>query len=100
MRRAATSLTGNRGFVVGVWLIVGVSFWQRGEGAPESGRLQHEPQHGDRVWCEHCHHQQPYRPRFEPDPEFPYATWGDCAVCGREVLVWSDEVLTPVGPDV
>ncbi|GEM_PF-6230656 len=42
---------------------------------------------------------QPYHKRTEPDPEFPEADWGDCAMCGNEVLVAAPEALIPVGPE-
>lgn len=53
-----------------------VTFYQASAGAPTTDA----PPEGDtydKVWCEHCHLQQPYRRREGPDPEFPNAAWGD-----------------------
>ena len=52
----------------------------------------------EKVWCVKCHRQQAYKPRSEPDLEFPKAEWGECVVCGDEVLVASWEVLRLIGP--
>ncbi len=80
-----------------------VSFYQRSDGTPPTQNgaapreLAHE-EHNEKVWCVNCHYQQPYRLRAEADPEFPGADWGECLVCGREVLVASREMLRLIGP--
>lgn len=63
-----------------------ISLYQATEGAPKEA-LPAEDTNPEEAWCSHCGKRQPYVKRTEPDAEFPEADWGDCAVCGNEVLV-------------
>jgi len=69
-----------------------VTFYQAHAAVPSEGSIS-KGVLWEKVWCERCHHQQPYRLRDAPDAEFPQALWGDCLVCGGEVLVSGGEVL-------
>lgn len=73
-----------------------VSFCQADD-APTEQSSVHRSQ--ERAWCQHCMEMQTYIKRTGPDAEFPEADWGDCAVCGNEVLVAAPEALILVEPD-
>lgn len=75
-----------------------VSVYQAVEDAPKETMPPEDP-NPEKIWCTHCGKMQPYQKRMEPDAEFPDADWGDCAVCGNEVLVTAPEVLILVGPE-
>ncbi|MEP6754102.1 MAG: hypothetical protein ABJA67_01270 [Chthonomonadales bacterium] len=72
-----------------------VSFFQATEDAPHDDLPPTNM--FEKVWCETCHRQQPYAKRTEPDSEFPKAIWGDCSICGNEMLIDSWEVLKIIG---
>lgn len=74
-----------------------VTFYQASPEAPTAD-IAPENKGWEKIWCEHCHQQQPYSLRVEPDAEFPAAHWGDCLVCGSEVLVASGEILRLITP--
>ena len=76
-----------------------VSFYQRTQGAPtQNAAAPSRESPEEKVWCVQCDYQQPYRLRAETDTEFPEVEWGNCLVCGSEVLVASREVLRVIGP--
>lgn len=83
-------------FVVEHWIGQGCSFYHAGDGAPEADTPPDGPIH-PKAWCSTCHHQEPYHLRPTPDAEFPMAEWGDCSVCGEEVIVRGGKVRTVVG---
>lgn len=74
-----------------------VTFYQASDGAP-TGSTEPEDRNPEQVWCKQCEKMRPYRKRTDPDPEFPEADWGDCDVCGGEVLVYAPESYTIVEP--
>jgi hypothetical protein len=75
-----------------------IAFYQASEDAPKETRWLRE-RNPEKTWCPQCSRPQPYYKRTDPDAEFPEADWGDCAVCGNEVLVAAPEVLILVGPE-
>jgi len=83
-----------RSFIVDYWENQ-VSFYQRGDGAPEEA--ESPPAMQDKTWCDRCGGNRAYRLRSETDPEFPKADWGDCMECGGEVLVRTWRFRTLVG---
>ena len=87
----------DRGFVLD-YLCEQVSFYQRGDDAPEENEPSEEPL-PETAYCDICKQQHPYRLRMEPDPEFPLADWGECVVCGAEILLRTWEVRVVVGPE-
>jgi hypothetical protein len=87
----------NQCFILSHILGHSISFYQFSSEAPANDIPPRFPGQ-EKVWCVVCHRQQPHCRRPEPDPEFPKADWGDCSVCGSEVLIDSWEVLHSIGP--
>jgi hypothetical protein len=87
----------DRAFVISHLASYAVSFWEWEPDGPQESIPPNGPLY-PKVWCTHCHRQQTYTPRTEPDDEFPLAEWGDCTVCGGEVLIRAGEELSFVGP--
>lgn len=87
----------NRRFIIYLDPGERITFCQAADDAPKEGKtLDRNPA---KAWCQYCETMQSYRKRTEPDAEFPEADWGDCAVCGNEVLVAAPEALILVGPE-
>src|SRR5260370_1154168 len=62
-----------------------VSFYQRGNGAPETDiPARDEPR--AKAFCETCRKGRPYRTHEGIDAEFLEADWGTCLECGDEVV--------------
>lgn len=94
--RTLQTLYPNKLFILSHILGHSVSFYQFRHDAPAND-IPPQFSGQEKVWCVACHRQQPYLQRLNPDPEFPKALWGDCLVCGNEVLVDTWEVLYTIG---
>ena len=87
----------DRGFVID-YLEEQISFYQRGEGAEEGNEPPRQTELRPEEMCEQCQQNRPYTLRTSPDPEFPRADWGDCAVYGAEMLLRTWEIREVIGP--
>jgi hypothetical protein len=93
-----TTVYPEKPFVISHRVGDGVTFYQPIGDAPRTDSPpRHRPE--KKLWCENCHLQQAFTPRTISDPEFPKAEWGDCDVCGQEVLVAGWQVLKCIVPD-
>jgi hypothetical protein len=86
----------DRTFVISHFAGYAVSFWEWEAEGPQASIPPSDPPY-PKVWCTRCHRHQAYTPRTEQDAEFPLVEWGDCKVCGNEVIERSGEDLTVVG---
>jgi hypothetical protein len=86
-----------RAFVISHIPGYAVSFYQQVEGAPVEDIPPDEPLK-ETAWCQRCQRPQPYRRSEQPDPEFPKVEWGQCTVCGDDVILRRGESLRVVLP--
>lgn len=73
-----------------------VTFYQRGENAPEESVPSEEPL-PEQIWCENCDAQRGFLLCSKPDEEFPLADWAECAACGAEMLIRTWHERTCIG---